>query len=340
MISNSAIDLLTIENLGVNIFVDKGIIHAVNDLSFTLKKGKTLAIVGESGSGKSILCKSIMGLLPRKAVISEKASIQFNGYGNLDRLSKNEFRGLRGREIAMIFQDPVTSLNPVMKIGRQIAEPLIYHKGLKRNKLHKKVIELMKSVEIPLPEQRFHQYPHQLSGGMCQRVAIAVALSCNPRLLIADEPTTALDVTVQSEILNLLAHRQSQKNMAMIIVTHDLAVAVGRADEIAVMYAGKIVEQAPAKDFVSHVRMPYTKALMDAIPHLDDPPHTPLLCIDGQPPGLLESGKTGKPIKGCSFAPRCSRARKKCRKFEPELTSDKSKTHLFACFYPLGEVCS
>ncbi|MDM8538538.1 ABC transporter ATP-binding protein, partial [Desulfobacterales bacterium HSG17] len=299
--------------------------------SFNLEEGKTLGLVGESGSGKSILCKSILRLLPRTAVVSKDSCIQFNGYENLERLSQKELNKLRGRKIAMIFQDPISSLNPVMKIGKQIAEPFLHHMGLNRKQARKKVIDLMKSVGIPMSEQRFYQYPHQLSGGICQRVAIAIALSCNPKLLIADEPTTALDVTVQAEILNLLGSRQFKKKMSMILVTHDLGVVAGRATEIAVMYAGKIVEQAPTIDLFTNMRMPYTRALMESIPNLDSPPHTTLTTIDGNPPDLLN------PTRGCSFAPRCSHVQKRCLKAEPLLRSDSKKNHLFACWYPLGE---
>ena len=323
--------ILEIENLSVKIHTAHGIIQAVNDVSFRLQEGKTLAIVGESGSGKSILCKAILRLLPKTSVVPKESRILFNGYDDLSYCSQKEFNKIRGREIAMIFQDPMSSLNPVMKVGKQIAEPLLHHMGLSRKQVRKKVIELMKSVGIPMPEQRFAQYPHQLSGGICQRVAIAIALSCNPKLLIADEPTTALDVTIQAEILNLLASRQSQKKMSMILITHDLGGAIGHANEIAVMYAGKIVEQAPAEKLFSNIRMPYTCALMASIPRLDDPPHTTLACIDGQPPNLAN------PAKGCCFAPRCSCAQAKCIKEEPLLRSDIGKDHLFACWYPLGE---
>ena len=324
--------VLEVKNLGVNIHTNHSIIQAVNDISFKLNEGKTLAIVGESGSGKSILCKTILRLLPKAAVVPKKSCILFNEYDDLSSLSQKEFNKIRGQEIAMIFQDPMSSLNPVMKIGKQIAESLLHHMGLNRKQAKKKVLELMQSVGIPMPEQRFYQYPHQLSGGVCQRVAIAIALSCNPKLLIADEPTTALDVTVQEEILDLLARRQSQKNMSMILVTHDLGVAIGRANEIAVMYAGKIVEQAPVDDLFTNIHMPYTHALMASIPRLDNPPHTTLACIDGQPPNLANPGK------GCSFAPRCSRVQDKCFKAEPVLRTDIKKDHLFACWYPLGEV--
>ena len=322
---------LEVENLNVNIDTAHSIIQAVNNVSFRLQEGKTLAIVGESGSGKSILCKSILRLLPKAAVVPKKSRILFYGYDDLSNLSQKEFNKIRGRKIAMILQDPMSSLNPVMKVGKQIAEPLLHHMGLNRKQAREKVIALMNSVGIPMPEQRFDQYPHQLSGGICQRVAIAIALSCDPKLLIADEPTTALDVTVQKEIFDLLALRQSQKKMSMILVTHDLGVAMGRADEIAVMYAGEIVEQAPAIDLFTHMRMPYTRALMDSIPRLDTPPHTILAAIDGQPPNLME------PIIGCCFAPRCSCVQDKCIKKEPLLRSDIKKNHLFACWYPIGE---
>jgi len=322
---------LEVENLSVKIHTTHGIIQAVNDVSFRLKKGKTLAIVGESGSGKTILCKSILRLLPKVAVVPDESRIFFNEYNDLFNLFQKEFNKIRGRKIAMILQDPMSSLNPVMKVGKQIIEPLLHHMGLNRKQAKKKVIMLMESVGIPMPEQRFAQYPHQLSGGICQRVAIAIALSCDPELLIADEPTTALDVTVQAEILDLLVQRQSQKNMSMILVTHDLGVAMGRAHEIAVLYAGKIVEQAPVIDLFTHMRMPYTRALMDLIPRLDTPPHTILASIDGQPPNLTES------IKGCCFAPRCSCAQDKCFKEEPVLRSDIKKDHLFACWYPIGD---
>jgi len=322
---------LEVKNLSVKIYTTHNMIQAVNNVSFRLQEGKTLAIVGESGSGKSILCKSILRLLPKAAVLPKESRILFNGYDDLSLLSQKEFNKIRGREIAMIFQDPMSSLNPVMKVGKQIAESLLHHMDMNRKQAQKKVIALMRSMGIAMPEQRFFQYPHQLSGGICQRVAIAIALSCNPKLLIADEPTTALDVTVQAEILDLLAFRQSQKRMSMILITHDLGVAIGRADEIAVMYAGKIVEQAPAEELFSNIRMPYTRALMASIPRLDNPPHTTLACIDGQPPNLAS------PAKGCCFAPRCSIAQDKCIKEEPLLRPGIKKDHVFACWYPIGE---
>ncbi len=315
----------------MNIHALHSIIRAVNEVSFKLQEGKTLSIVGESGSGKSILCKSILRLLPKAAVVSRESRFRFNEYDDLSLLSRKEFNKIRGRKIAMIFQDPMSSINPVMKEGKQIVEPLLHHMGMNRKQARKKTIELMNSVGIPMPEQRLSQYSHQLSGGICQRVAIAIALSCDPKLLIADEPTTALDVTVQAEILDLLEHRQSQKKMSMILVTHDLGVALNRSDDIAVMYAGKIVEQAPAKKLISNIRMPYTRALMESIPQLENPPHTRLACIDGQPPNLAD------PIKGCSFAPRCSRVQDKCLNEQPFLRSGKNENHFFACWYPIGD---
>jgi len=321
--------ILKVENLKVSIHTDRDIIHAVNGVSFELYKGRTLGIVGESGSGKSILCKSILRLLPQDAIVPEDATFHFNGYRPLESLSAKEFNKIRGREIAMVFQDPMTCLNPVMTIGNQMSETLVHHLGIKRKNARDRVIELMNTVGIPMPEQRWRQYPHQLSGGICQRAAIAMALSCDPKLLIADEPTTALDVTVQAEILDLLALRQSGKDMSMILISHDLGVVAGRADDIMVMYAGKIVEKAPAKELFLNMRMPYTRALMNSIPPLDRPPHTRLATIEGNPPALVN------PVEGCAFAPRCFKAQEQCIKAEPMLRADERDNHLFACWFPL-----
>ena len=322
---------LEVKDLFVRIQTPDHIIRAVNGVSFNLPAGKTLSIVGESGSGKSMLCKSVLRLLPKNAKVTSKSIIHLNGYGNIEQLPEKEFNRIRGREMAMIFQDPMSCLNPVMKVGKQLAEPRFQHTGTNAGQVQGKVVSLMKSVGISRPEQRFHQYPHQLSGGICQRVAIAIALACKPKLLVADEPTTALDVTVQAEILDLLSLTQSQEKMSMILLTHDLGVAFSRADEIAVMYAGKIVEQAQADVMFHHIKMPYTKALMDSIPNLDDRPHTFLSSIKGLPPDLTQK------MSGCSFAPRCSRARKPCMKKEPVLRHYGDKRHLVACWYPLKE---
>ncbi len=321
--------LLSIKNLVTTIDADHGVVQAVNNVSFDLGQGKTLAIVGESGSGKSILGKSILKLLPANAVVSSESKIYFDGR-ELNQLHPKAFNKIRGCGIAMIFQDPMSSLNPVITIGKQIAESLIFHFGMKKNRALNRSVELLKSVGIPNPEHRINEYPHQLSGGLRQRVAIAIALACDPKLLIADEPTTALDVTVQAEILDLLARRQSERNMSMILITHDLGVAAGRAGSIVVMYAGRIVEQAPVRELFSNMRMPYTRALMDSIPSLENLPHTKLNSIEGRPPDLANLPG------GCSFAPRCTRVQERCLEAEPTLMSDSRKNHLFACWYPTG----
>ena len=238
-----------------------------------------------------------------------------------------------GTEMAMVFQDPMTSLNPVMKIGNQIAESLRYHLDMPKDEARETALALLKSVGIPEAERRLDQYPHELSGGMRQRVTIAIALACGPKLLFADEPTTALDVTVQAQILNLLAAQQRERHMAMILVTHDLGVVAGRADEIAVMYAGQIVEQAPDRRCSSPtMKMPYTEALLDSIPKLDQPSHTRLAAIAGRPPDLID------PPKGCRFAPRCPYAQDKCRDEEPPLIEAETPGHLYKCWFPVGTV--
>lgn len=321
--------LLAVENLGLRIPTERGVVGAVDGVSFRLEKGKTLAIVGESGCGKSMLCRALLKLLPGKAFIPEDSRIRFNGQ-NLERLPEKAFNKIRGREIAMVFQDPMSSLNPVMKVGKQIAESLVHHLKVKRGQAMDKAVELLKSVGVPGPEQRAGQYPHQLSGGLRQRVAIAIALACEPKLLIADEPTTALDVTVQAEILDLLARARDERNMAMILVTHDLGVAARTADEIAVMYAGRIVEQAPAAELFHKMRMPYTRALMDSIPLLENPPHTHLESINGRPPNLIN------PPAGCRFAPRCPYTESRCRAEAPALANGHKPGHYFACWHPVN----
>lgn len=322
--------ILSVQDLVTTIATDQGPIQAANHISFDLESGKSLGIVGESGSGKSILAKSILKLLPKNAHVSPNSRIYFNDR-DLNQMSSKALNAIRGPKIAMIFQDPMSSLNPVMTIGNQIAESLSHHLGIKKNKARNRSVELLTSVGIPNPELRLRQYPHQLSGGMCQRVAITIALACNPQILIADEPTTALDVTVQAEILDLLAQRQTKKKMAMILITHDIGVVAGRTDDIAVMYAGKIVEKAPAKHLFSNMRMPYTQALMHSIPRLESPPHTTLNSIEGHPPNLSHLPK------GCSFAPRCHRVQEKCINQAPPLSSDeKNNGHQFACWYPIN----
>ena len=325
--SDSSGPLLIVKNLKTHLPTDRGLVRAVDGVSFSLDRGKTLGIVGESGSGKSMLCRTILGLLPRAAIVSRDVSIRFDGR-EISQLPEKGLNRLRGLEIAMIMQDPMLSLNPTMTAGTQIAESLTYHLGMKRKPARERAIELMKSVGIPMPDRRVDQYPHQLSGGLRQRVAIAIALACEPKLLIADEPTTALDVTVQAEVLDLLQHLQEDLNMAMILITHDLGMVAGRAHDTAVMYAGKIVEQAQTPELFSHMRMPYTRALMESIPRLDDRPHTRLRTISGQPPDLID------PPPGCRFARRCELAAGRCFEEEPPFEAHDGPGHLFACWYP------
>ena len=320
--------LLEVENLSTEFPTPRGVVHAVNGVSFTLQRGKTLGVVGESGSGKSVLSRTIMGLLPRSAHRSGQVNFEGRPIHDLDAAG---YRSLWGTEMAMVFQDPMTALNPVMKVGRQITESLRYHLDMDKSEARETAIALLRAVRIPEAERRFNAYPHEMSGGMRQRVVIAVALACGPKLLFADEPTTALDVTVQAQILDLLAEQQRDRYMAMVLVTHDLGVVAGRADEIAVMYAGRIVEKADTKVLFREMRMPYTEALLNAIPKLGDPSHTRLAAIGGRPPDLVD------PPKGCPFSPRCPYARERCHEERPELTpSESNPDHLYACFYPVG----
>jgi peptide/nickel transport system ATP-binding protein len=254
--------------------------------------------------------------------------VYYNGENLIGR-SEKRYNQVRGAEMAMVFQDPLSSLNPVLPIGKQIAETLILHKHMKPKRARRETLALLHAVGVPGPAQRADQYPHQLSGGMRQRVAIATALACKPQLLIADEPTTSLDMTVQAEILDLLYRMQDERKMAMILVTHDLNIVAGRAHEVAVMYAGRIVEQAPAATLFSQMRMPYTRALTASIPRLDRPPHVLLHSIDGQPPDLIH------PIKGCAFAPRCAHARVQCDHISPPLRPEPEPQHRLACWYPV-----
>ena len=275
-----------------------------------------------------MLARTLMGILPREAMVGKKASIHFQGQ-DLRRLKAKRLQRIIGREMAIIFQDSMTALNPVMTVGQQIGEVISHHLNLDRQPLEDRVWALLRQVGIPMPEERIRQYPHQLSGGLRQRVAISIALACKPKLLIADEPTTALDVTVQADILDLLAGLQAEEQMAMILISHDLGVVAGRTHTTAVMYAGKIVEQAPSDRLFIVMAMPYTRALMDAIPQLEDAPHTELQAIDGQPPDLAEIQR------GCRFAPRCRFATQKCRDDAPELRLIDGNNHWVACWHPL-----
>jgi peptide/nickel transport system ATP-binding protein len=318
--------LLSIEGVTVDLPTPRGPLRAVDGVDLTLAPGSTLGIVGESGCGKTMLSRAVLQLLPKRAQLGGR--ILFAGR-DLVSLAPEELRRLRGPELAVVFQDPMTSLNPVLTIGTQIGETLQAHLGMDTVTAMRRGVELLAAVGIPAPEQRLRQYPHQLSGGMRQRVAIAIALSCEPRLLIADEPTTALDVTVQAQILDLLAREQQRRHMAMILITHDLGVVAGRTDEVAVMYAGRVVERAPTPALFTRMRMPYTAALLAAIPKLDSPPHTPLPAIAGRPPDQT------RPLKGCSFEPRCRYADDHCRSVKPPLIDPERGGGLFACWHPL-----
>ncbi len=320
--------LLVVEDLRTQFFTPRGTVTAVDGVSFTLERGMTLGVVGESGSGKTVLSRSIMNLLPRRNV-KRTGSVRFAGDEILN-MSDRDMRHIWGKDLAMVFQDPMTSLNPVMKVGKQITESLLLHLKLSKEEARETAISLLRSVKIPEPEKRFEEYPHQLSGGMRQRVMIAVALACGPRLLFADEPTTALDVTVQAQILNLLQEQQTERYMAMVLVTHDLGVVAGRADRIAVMYGGRLVETAPTTTLFDEMRHPYTEALMQAIPRLEHQSHQRLQAIGGRPPDLVS------PPIGCAFADRCPRAQEQCRVERPVLRPAITPDHQYACFYPVG----
>ncbi len=320
--------LLDVTDLRTHFETEHGLVRAVDGVSFSLERGKTLGIVGESGSGKSVLSRSVMGLLPKHNVV-RGGTIRFEGR-DISDLDVGDLRKLWGSQMSMVFQDPMTSLNPVMKIGNQITEPLRYHLDISKSFAKEAAVSLLASVGLDEPERRFTQYPHELSGGMRQRVMIAIAIACGPKLLFADEPTTALDVTVQAQILDLLQAQQRERFMAMILVTHDLGVVAGRTDEIAVMYAGKIVEKAPTRTLFSQMRMPYTEALVHSIPKLADASHTRLNVIPGRPPDLVH------PPKGCNFSPRCPYVQDKCREEEPPLVSAPAVGHTYACWFPAG----
>ena len=318
--------VLSVEDVVVDLPTPRGNLRAVDRVNLTVGEGRTLGVVGESGCGKTMLSRAILQLLPKKAKLSGR--VMFDGQ-DLVSLDRESLRKLRGRSLAVVFQDPMTSLNPVLTIGTQLIETLQEHLGLDLAAARRRSIELLAAVGIPAPEQRLLQYPHQLSGGMRQRVAIAIALSCEPKLLIADEPTTALDVTIQAQILDLLAREQRRRHMAMILITHDLGVVAGRTDDVAVMYAGRVVERAPTPALFKKMRMPYTEALLAAIPRLDTPPHTVLPAISGRPPDPT------RPMKGCSFSPRCRYAVARCYAEKPELTEAETPAHQYACFHPI-----
>ena len=301
-------ELLKAEHLSVSFFTDAGEVEAVRDVSFTVKKGEVLAIVGESGCGKSALCKSIMKLLPKTAKI-KSGKILVNGADITDYTEKNMSR-LRGELFSMVFQDPMTALSPLMPVGKQIAETLTLHQGLRGRAAKQRAIEILRDVGIVNPEKRYKQYPHEFSGGMRQRVVIAIAIACNPEILICDEPTTALDVTIQAQILHLLRDLQKQYGLTLIYITHDLGVVANVADRIAVMYAGDIVEIGTSDEIFFDARHPYTWALLSSLPQLGEHGKD-LFAIAGTPPNLF------RPVQGDAFAPRNPYALKIDFKYRP-----------------------
>ena len=321
--------LLEVKNLHTYFKTKKGIVKAVNDVSYSLEPGKTIGIVGESGSGKSVSAMSILQLLDANGYIAG-GEVLFEGK-DLTKLSLNEMYQIRGNAISVIFQEPMTSLNPVFTVDRQLSEPFIIHQGKTKKEAHELALKMLADVQIPNPEAVIRQYPHQLSGGMRQRVIIAMALACRPKILIADEPTTALDVTIQAQILRLMNELQEEKGTSIIFITHDLGVINEMADDVAVMYCGQVVEKASARTIFSDCKMshPYTEGLMFSIPRLDS--KDKIEPIPGVVPHPLALPK------GCKFAPRCKYCTKKCMEEEPEL-KDMGNGQLIRCFYPEKEV--
>lgn len=318
--------LLKIDNMSVSFATPRGNLRAVNDVTIELLKGESLGVVGESGSGKTVLSRATMGLLPGTA--TRTGTITYNGQVISD-LPKDEVRELWGTGMAMIFQDPMTALNPVRRIGAQLTESLTVRLGMDKKAAKLKAIELLKRVRIPDPESMLRKFPYQLSGGMRQRIMIAIAVSCEPQLLFADEPTTALDVTVQAQVLDLITELRKESDMAMILVTHDLGVVAGHTDKIAVMYAGDVVEYAPTRQLFSNMKMPYTEALLKSIPRLETPTGSRLPVIEGRLPDPTKNEP------GCPFANRCPYVTDKCRAEKPPLTNA-GNNHYYRCWFPIG----
>jgi oligopeptide/dipeptide ABC transporter ATP-binding protein len=316
--------LLEVQGLSVELGRGQQVVRAVDGLSYSVARAQTVAIIGESGSGKTVSSRAIMGLLPDHAVV--RGSIRFESQ-ELVGLSERGMRAQRGSAIAMVFQDPTRSLNPTMRIGAQITEAIRAHGGVSRAQARDRAIELMELVRLPGAEERITHYPHQLSGGMRQRVMIAIAIAADPKLLIADEATTALDVTTQAQIMELLHDLQQRLGMALIMISHDLGLAASFADEVLVMYAGRAAERAPTRELFARVRMPYTRALLDAIPRLERPSHSPLAAVPGQPPNMALIPD------GCPFAPRCPDATDECRRVTPPY-EEHEPDHWWACWHP------
>ncbi|WP_085994060.1 ABC transporter ATP-binding protein [Oceanobacillus senegalensis] len=305
--------ILSVENLNVSFQTNNGLVRAVRGVNFDIKKGETLAIVGESGSGKSVTAKSIMHLLPKKTTQIEDGTILYEGE-NLINYSRKEMETIQGKEISMIFQDPMTSLNPTMKIGKQVMEGLRKHQAISKKEALEKTQEILEMVGIPNAKERMNAYPHEFSGGMRQRVVIAIALACNPKLLIADEPTTALDVTIQAQILDLMKELQKKTGTSILIITHDLGVVVNMADRVAVMYAGEIVETGTLRELFYEAKHPYTWGLLESMPKMHQDRSVPLVPISGSPPDVSNLHE------GCPFAARCPYVMKVCHHHNPERT--------------------
>jgi oligopeptide/dipeptide ABC transporter ATP-binding protein len=319
--------VLEVTDLKVRFHHKGTVVRAVNGISYTVTAGRTLAIIGESGSGKTVSSRAVMGLLPDTAQV--EGSVRLDGQ-ELIGLSEREMRRHRGTDLATVFQDPARSLNPTMRVGQQISEAIRLHNDISKDEAKDRAVELLRLVRLPIPERRYYEYPHQMSGGMRQRVMIAIALSCHPKVLIADEATTALDVTTQAKIMELIADLQAEFNMAVIMISHNLGLAASYADHVVVMYGGMVVEQADTKTLFAHVRMPYTKLLLEATPRLDRPAHDVLPAMSSGPPPDLRHIKPG-----CSFAPRCPQAQDRCNEAAPPITTDESG-HGYACWFPIA----
>ncbi|MFD1707767.1 ABC transporter ATP-binding protein [Siminovitchia sediminis] len=314
-------NILEVEDLHVSFHTYAGEVKAVRGVHFTIGQGETVAIVGESGCGKSVTAKSVMRLLPSPPAQYKQGSVKFQGNNLLDATEK-DMRRIRGNQISMIFQDPMTSLNPTSKIGKQIMEAILKHHDISKKAAAEKAVEMLKLVGIPQADKRFYQYPHEFSGGMRQRAMIAMALACSPRLLIADEPTTALDVTIQAQILELMKDIQKDMGTAIMLITHDLGVVAEMADRVVVMYAGQVVESGTVKELFAHPQHPYTMGLLNSIPRLDMDKNQPLSPIIGTPPDLID------PPEGCPFYARCQYAMRICKHHDPDL--EKVKTNQWA----------
>lgn len=324
-------NVLEVKNLQISFKTFFGEVEAVRGITFSVGKKETVAIVGESGCGKSVTAGGIMQLLPMPPAFFKGGEILFNGE-NLLKKSEKQMQGIRGNKISMVFQDPMTSLNPTMKIGYQIVEGLMKHNKMSREAAIKKSVEMLELVAVPQPEKRINQYPHEFSGGMRQRVMIALAMACNPQLLIADEPTTALDVTVQAQILELMKKLQNQLGMSIILITHDLGIVADMSDRVVVMYAGQILEVGLTHEIFASPKHPYTRKLLASVPRLDMNREERLHSIEGTPPDLYA------PPKGCSFYDRCSEAMKICKDHMPDF-DEHSTTHQSRCWlnHPMAQ---